>query len=165
MSTLSSNCASYLFKGWCEERNRELKLEKEHEERKIYDVPRIGDVILINEVVLAVTASGNPGRPKRTVVYVKGYVGSGTNTLILVDVLRNSTYSYETTFRAVDFAVGILRFVKLDKRVNVCDYRWGELNIFQPAESINCIMNISSKARLLEEGDNSEDYGYLRRYN
>lgn len=79
--------------------------------KRLYELPKEGSIIIFNERCKYHTRSGRDCWPLRGLCEVLEINGRH----VVVKVYKNNKFQYITSLNVIDFRIGIMRFIELDK--------------------------------------------------
>lgn len=90
-----------------------LREKNEEPIKRLYELPKVGSVIIFNEKCKYHTRSGRDYWPLRGLCEVMDINGRH----VIVKVFKNTKFQYITSLNVIDFRIGIMRFIELEKSV------------------------------------------------
>lgn len=95
--------------------------------KRLYELPKEGSAIIFNERCKYHTRSGRDYWPMRGLCEVIEINGRH----VVVKVFKNNRFQYITSLNVIDFRIGIMRFIELDKSAleNVEKYTYKDYDI------------------------------------
>lgn len=112
------SAAYYLSAGYDNNRKRKGK-------RKVYPLPKINTIIIINELVEC-DGKYNLQKSQTRGCY---YVVNETSSLIICKEFYNKDVMHSVTFLKSDFLNGLIQFKKVDVPMYRCEHSWNDYDL------------------------------------